>query len=84
MNNEDRKELFEIYSHMVEDYNKVKKILRNSNLKGIEQAESYWLGNIDIGLNGEHYFSYSPNFKSFLKDNNIIDDDEIFIDNIED
>ena len=74
MNEPIRRELFDIYTRMVEDFDSLNDIIRREvgGHEG-EVAKAYWLGNIDVGLRAASYVTQGPTFKDFLVKSGIID-----------
>jgi hypothetical protein len=82
MREDDRRELFEIYTRMIGDYYLLKDALRlaleDEPIK-LARAKAYWLANIDIGISASDYIGPPETFSSFLENEGIIDDCGEFI-----
>jgi len=65
---------------MVETYNELKFLLANNASEGDKNvAKAYWLASLNIGVNASEYVTDNVTFKSFLVKNDIMTDDEEFI-----
>ena len=70
-----REELFEVYTTMVNEYTKLRRLMREVGGFELDQAKAYWLGFIESGLRCEEHVGNNPTFRSFLESAGIIDED---------
>jgi len=80
ISNYDRELLFKEYKRFDESVYEIKNIIRH--MPGYEEAKAYWFGNLSGAINDEEFFSNS-HMRKFLQENGIMDEEDNFIDRIE-
>jgi hypothetical protein len=73
----EREELYKLYIKLQETKNEIESLARRT--ASWPNAKAYWFASLSSAIDDSEYVTHNSTFKSFLMDEDVIDDDGNFI-----